>query len=132
MAMSNYLEEKSLGAILRGETFPKINNVYVALFTTDPGEDGSTGTEVTGGSYARKVSAFTAPVQVDGKANSYNNAEIDFGIATATWGNITHVALFDAATGGNMLYHEALVSAKLIETNDSLRFAANNLAVSQS
>jgi len=132
MAMSNYLEEKVINAAIRGEPFPAIQMVYVALFTTDPGEDGLTGTEVSGGSYSRRSATFTEPAQVDGRATSYNSTEIDFGIATALWGTITHVALFDAQTGGNMLYHEALASAKLIEANDSLRFAVNNLAVSQS
>ncbi len=132
MAMSNYLEEKVLNAVLRAQPFPTITKVYVALFTTDPGETGSTGTEVSGGGYSRKEIAFSGPTQVGEVATCLNSAEIDFGIATADWGYITHAAIFDAQTAGNMLYHAALESAKLIEAADSLRFAAGKLKVTQS
>ena len=131
MAMSNYLEDLVLNGILRGQNFPTAENVYAGLFLTDPGEDGTTGTEVTGNGYARQATTFAAPVQTDGMATCTNDAEIDFGIATGTWGNITHVALFDASTGGNMLYHMALASPKLIEDGDNLRFFVGNLSVSQ-
>ena len=132
MAMSNYLEEKILNAALRGQSFPAIAQIYVGLFTTDPGEDGLTGTEVSGGGYARKAAVFLAPVQVNGNAVSSNELEIDFGVAMAVWGTITHLALFDALTAGNMLYHAPMASAKLIEDGDSLRLAPGKLSVSQS
>ena len=129
MAMGNFLEVATLNSALRGGTFPTISTPYVSLFTTDPGETGTTGAEVSGGGYTRKAGSFTAPAQVDDEAVVYNSTEIDYGVATATWGNITHAAIFDAATGGNLLFHVKLTSEKLIETNDSLRFAPNKLAV---
>lgn len=131
-AMSNYLEEKVLNAVLRGQAFPSIPKVYAALFTTNPGEDGSTGTEVSGGGYSRKEVTFAAPTQVLDIATCTNSLEVDFGVATTNWGYITHSALYDASTGGNMLYHGALETPKTIETADSLRYAVGKLKVTQS
>lgn len=132
MAMSDYLEEKVMNAVLRGQPFPTIPKVFVALFTTDPGDDGSTGVEVSGGGYARKEATFTAPVQEAGAATCCNTSEIDFGVATGNWETITHIGLYDAGEGGNMLYRSQLQTAKTIETADSLRFAVGKIKVSQS
>jgi len=132
MPMSNYLKQRVINAALARQAFPSISNVFVGLFTTNPGDDGTTGTEVTGGGYARKQVIFGAPSFTGGTASAVNTTEVDFGIATADWRTITHAALFDAVASGNMLYHSALSSAKIIEKDDSLRFAVGKLTASQS
>jgi hypothetical protein len=123
-AMSNYLENALINATLRNTTYTSPSTVYVGLFLTDP-TDAGTGTEVSGGSYARKAMTFGAP----SNGASLNSAAVEFAQATANWGTITHFAIFDALTSGNMLYHGALTASKAIETGDVFKFATSSVSV---
>lgn len=124
-AMSDYLENAILNATLRGQAWTPPATVYLALYTSDP-TDTKTGTEVTGGAYARQTIAFNAPL--NGAASS--TADVLYPIATAGWGTVTHIGIFDAATGGNLLYHGPLTNTKTIATDDQLKLAAGDITVS--
>jgi hypothetical protein len=124
-AFSDYLENALLNATLRGVAYIAPSTVYVALFTSDPTDTGTGGTEVTGGAYARQAITFNAPTA----GSASNSADVLFPIATAAWGTITHLAFFDAATAGNMLYSGQLTTAKTIATDDQLKLAAGNVTV---
>jgi hypothetical protein len=123
-AMSNYLENALINATLRNTAFTSPSTVYVGLFTSDPTDAGS-GNEVSGGSYARKSMAFGSP----SNGASTNSSAVEFDQATGNWGTITHFALFDALTTGNMLYHGALTTSKTIETGDVFKFASASVSV---
>jgi hypothetical protein len=126
MSLTNTYEDHLLKYLLSATALTRPTTWYVALFTAAPGETGG-GTEVTGGSYARQVIAFTfsgtSPTQ------AANTSQIDFPTATANWGTITHAAIFDAVSGGNMLWYGALASSKVINTGDIFRFAAGALVL---
>ena len=122
--MSNFLENALVNATLRNTTYTSPATVYVALFTTDP-TDANTGTEVSGGSYARTSVTFAAPS--NGAAAS--NADCTFPTATGSFGTVTHIGLFDASTSGNLLYHTPLDTSKLIETGDIFKIASGSLTV---
>jgi hypothetical protein len=96
---------------------------YIGLFTAAPGESGG-GTEVSGGSYVREAVTFT----VSGDTAS-NNAAIEWPTATGDWGTISHIAVFDAATSGNMLVYGALTAAKAIDTGDVFRIPSGDLDI---
>ena len=123
-AMSNYLENALINATLRNTSYTSPAAVYVALFTTDP-TDAGTGTEVTGGSYARQAATFTSP----SNGSSTLAADVTFPTATGNWGTVTHFGIYDASTTGNLLYHGALNNSKNIQTGDILRIQVNNLTV---
>lgn len=123
-AISNYLENKLIDHVLRNTVYTPPATIYLALYTSDP-TDAATGTEVSGGAYARQVIAFNAPT--DGVAS--NSAEILFPVATANWGTITHIALMDAATLGNTLFYGALTLSKTISTNDQLKINIGDISV---
>jgi hypothetical protein len=123
-AMSNYLENALINATLRNTTYTSPTTVYVGLFLTDPTDAGS-GTEVSGGSYAREAMTFGAP----SNGVSVNSAAVEFDQATGNWGTITYFAIFDALTSGNMLYHGALTASKTIETGDVFKFATSSVSV---
>ncbi len=123
-AMSNYLENALINATLRNTSYTSPAAVYVALFTTDP-TDAGTGTEVTGGSYARQAATFTSP----SNGSSTLAADVTFPTATGNWGTVTHFGIYDASTSGNLLYHGALNNSKNIQTGDILRIQVNNLTV---
>lgn len=95
--------------------------LYFALFTAAPSDSGG-GTEVSGGSYAR---AQLDPTDANWNAASGGNgltdnaAVITFPAPTANWGVVTHVGVFDRATGGNLLFHGALTTSKTINNGDA-------------
>lgn len=130
MAKTHYLSDRILNHVLRNTSFTPPATVYVALFTTATNKSGG-GTEVSGGGYARQAVTFGVPgAGVDGRKVS-NSAEVAFPVATASWGTITHCAIFDAATGGNMLYQGALEASKLVDINDQLKFAVGDLSIEE-
>ncbi len=105
--------------------------VYVALFTADTGleaDSGWSGTEVSGGSYARQLAGLAA---ASGGASS-NASDITFPTATGDWGTITHVALMDAETNGHVLMWSALDASKTVNSGDTFKINAGDLDVSVS
>jgi hypothetical protein len=122
--ISNYLENALINGTIRGTTYTAPTTVYVGLYTSDP-TDANTGTEVSGGSYARQSVTFGAPS--DGLSAS--DADVTFPQATANWGTVGWIGILDAASGGNLLYHTVLDAAKTIETGDIFKIASTNLTV---
>ena len=125
--MSNFLENALINATLRNTSYTSPSTIYVALFTSDPTDAGS-GTEVSGGSYARTSVTFAAPS--DGV--SLSNADCTFPQCTSTWGTVGWIGLYDALTVGNLLYHTPLTSQKTIETGDIFKITSGNLSVTLS
>lgn len=122
--MSNYLENALINAVLRNTAFTSPAKVYLALYKSDP-TDADTGTEVSGGSYARQEITFTAP----SNGVTSNAADILFPAATSSWGTITHVGIRDALTAGNLLYFGPLTTSKAIASADQFKVLANQLSV---
>lgn len=76
---------------------------YVSLHTADPAGTGAN--EVTGGApaYARKAAAWSA-----GTVDGVVTATVTFDVPAGT--TVTHVGLWDAATGGTFLDQAAITS----------------------
>ena len=96
---------------------------HIALYTASPSDPGG-GTEVSGGGYARQAVTFT----VSGNTAS-NNAAIEWPVATAAYGTVTDVGVFDASTGGNLIAYAALTTSKAIDTGDVFRLPSGDLDV---
>lgn len=122
--MSNYLENALINVTLRNTAYTSPTTVYVSLHTADP-TDAGTGAEVSGGSYARKSATFAAP----SNGVSATSADVTFDQATASWGTITHIGIWDALTTGNMLYHTPLTTSKTIDSGDIFKIASGSLTV---
>lgn len=138
-ALSDYLENKIVDHILRATPFTAPATVYVGLLTAAPSDTGG-GTEVTGGSYARVAvtSATTAWNGTHGTTTGAssgtdgtieNAATITFPTPSASWGTVTHWGVYDAATGGNLLFQAPLTVAKTINIGDAVSFAAGALSL---
>jgi hypothetical protein len=125
--MSNFLENALINATLRATTYTSVATVYVSLWTSDPTDAGS-GTEVSGGSYARTAVTFGAP----SNGATTNSAAVEFPQATASWGVVGWIGINDAATSGNLLYHTALDASKTIDIGDIFKIATGNLSVTLS
>ena len=124
MSKSDYAENK-INELLVGKTAFALPTAYVALFTANPNDAGG-GTEVTGGSYARKVTAGADWAASLGGSITNANA-ITFATASAAWGTVTGFAVFDAVTGGNMLFYAPLTTSKSIGSGDTASFAPGAL-----
>ncbi len=122
--MSNYLENALINVTLRNTSYTSPTTVYVSLHTADP-TDAGTGTEVSGGSYVRKSATFAAP----SNGVSATSADVTFDQATASWGTITHIGIWDAESTGNMLYHTPLTTSKTIDSGDIFKIASGSLTV---
>lgn len=128
-ALSNYLENKLLDAIFRNQPFTSPGTLYFACFTTPPTDTGG-GTECSGGSYAR-VAVIASMANISGTQGGgsttassgtsgtiSNNIDIQFPSPTAGWGTVNGMAVFDAASGGNMLVYGAVNPAKVVNSGD--------------
>ena len=128
MPKSDYLKTQVLNYVLRADasSFTAPTVVYLALFTVAPTDAGG-GTEVSGGSYTRISVTFGAP-----SGNQVTNTvAVDFPMATADWGTVVAFALFDAVSGGSMLYWNNLTATREILTNDQARYPAGQLIVTE-
>lgn len=122
--MSNYLENALINGTIRGTTYTAPSTIYVGLYTSDP-TDANTGTEVSGGSYARTSVTFGAP----SNGASLNDSAVEFPQATADWGTVGWIGLLDASTSGNLLYHTPLDVSKTISNGDIFKIAIGSLSV---
>lgn len=137
-ALSDYLENKILDWLLRGQTFSPPATLYIGLHTVTPSDSGG-GTEVSGGSYARVAvtsslanwagtqAAASTAVSSGTSGTTSNNVAINFPAPTANWGVIVGFGIYDAATGGNLLWFGALSASKTVNNGD----AAPSFAVAQ-
>ena len=124
---SNYLENALINATVRNTTFTSPATVYLGLFITDP-TDANTGTEVSGGSYARQSITFASP----SNGVTSNSAQITFPTATADWGTVGWIGIYDSLTSGNLLYHAPLTTSKVIGTGDIFIVGTGNLTLTLS
>ncbi len=123
MSFSNTFETHVLNYVFTATSVSRPTAWYLALFTTNPAEDAS-GSEVStsGTAYARQSAAFT----VSGNLATTSGA-IEFPEATGSgFGTVTHVAIFDASTSGNMIAYSALSSSKAIAAGDVFRVPAGD------
>ncbi len=125
-SISDYLENELLDHVLGTGAFAVPTDIYLSLHTT-PCTDAAPGTEVATGSYARTVmNAWDAGAS---RATENTNA-ITFPQATASWGTVTHVGIYDAVTGGNYLGWSDLTVSRAIGNGDTAEFAAGDIDVS--
>ncbi len=108
-------------------SLPAGGGVYLALFTAAPDETGG-GTEPAGDGYARQELATTAAA-AGSKANA---ADVLFGAATAGWGTILAVGVYDALTAGNLRWYRTLTAGeqRTVNLGDQYRVAAGALTFS--
>lgn len=129
-ALSDYLETALIEHIFGNTNFTRPATLYVALFTATPSDSGG-GTEVSGNAYARQgLVTGASSVWTRSAAVGSNTNVITFPVATPSgWGTITHVGIFDASSGGNLLFWGALTASKSVGAGDQFTFQAAQLAL---
>lgn len=125
---SSYLEGKVLDHVFGNTAYSAPGTLYVGLYTTLPNNAGSGGTEVSGGSYARVAVTNNTTNWPNASGNDpatkSNGTSITFPAATANWGDVVGVGIFDASSGGNLLGLESFIVTPYVFTalasNDTL------------
>lgn len=126
MSFSNYLEDAVLNHVFGSGsgTYTPASTLYVALFTSAPSDTGG-GTEVSGGGYARQTGTFTTS-----SGTASNDSAIEYPTATADYGTVVAMGIFDASSGGNLLAYGTLTVSKNVSSGDVLRFNASAINIS--
>lgn len=130
-AASDYLENKLLDHTLRGASgaWSAPSTVYLGLYTASTGlETNSPSAEISGNNYSRQSVTFNAA----SSGSSATSATVTFPAATGSWGTITHVAVLDASTAGNVLFWGAVTTSKTIDSGDTFQISSGNLTITLS
>jgi len=126
MPSSTYLRGKIIDAVLRNTSYTSPATVYVSLHTANPTADATSGTEVTGAWYGRQAAAFAAQSTAGQTSNS---STITFSAVTGATYVVTHFAIWDASSVGNMLFYAALSASKTFNPTDVPSWLAGALVV---
>jgi hypothetical protein len=126
MSFTDTFETRVLTWVFTASSATRPTAWFIALYTAAPNDTGG-GTEVSGGGYVRKAATFT----VSGDTAS-NSGAIEYPTATGNYGTVSHVGIFDASSGGNLIAYAALSVSKTISTGDVLRIPAGDLDVTLS
>lgn len=130
-ALSDYLENRLIDHIFRAQPYSAPATLYFGLLTTADNDANSSLVEVSGGSYARaavtpSLANFSGTQSAGSTAASSgtsgqisNNVTIAFPEPTADWGLIAAFAVFDASSGGNLLFYGSLATPKNVNNGDS-------------
>ena len=122
---TDYLEDALLKHVFTNTAYTSPTTVYAALFTVAPSDTGG-GTEVSGGAYARQSMAFS----VSGTGTlATNSAAVEYPTATADYGTVVAVGIFDASTSGNLLAYANLTVSKTVSSGDVFRFDAGDVDI---
>lgn len=130
---SDYLEAGIINSVLRGQNFPVPAKTYVALFTADPTDANITANEVVGAWYARQDAAqggtidsgWTSPAN----GVSTNAKVITFPAVTGSQVTVSHFGIYDAISGGNLMFHGNLATPKTLLVDDVLSFSIGALQI---
>lgn len=125
-AISTSLTHKLFNLVLRNQPYTPPTQIWIALYTSDPGDD-DRGTEVSGGGYQRVAVTFGAPAN----RKISNSNTVEFPEATGSWGTITHIGLRTAQTGGELLYYGPLTSPVTLGPGQQLIFKPGSIELQQ-
>tara|TARA_R100000458_G_scaffold46623_1_gene45153 strand:+ start:189 stop:602 length:414 start_codon:yes stop_codon:yes gene_type:complete len=120
-AMSDYLEQKLIDHLFDADnagSYTPPTTYHIELFKVAVSEDGTGGTAVSGGSYAR-ASIARGQATWTRSGNQVSNAGVvSFPVPSATWGTVVAFGVYDAASSGNLLLHGTLTTSKTINNGD--------------
>ena len=142
-AMSDYLENKLIDYVFRGQSYTPPGNTWIGLLTTGTSDANTGQVEVSGGNYARVQVGSTllnwsatqgssnTSISIGTSGTTYNINAITFPVPTgANWGVITAFGMYDAVTGGNLLFYGNLTTPKTVNNGDAApTFSASALSI---
>jgi len=125
MSFTNTYENHVMDYVFTTTSVTRPTAWYIGLFTSDPTDTGSAGTEVSGNGYARTAVTFSVTADT-----ATNTAAVEFPAASGgNWGTISHIGVMTASSGGDMIVHSALTTAKAINDGDVFRIPTGDLDI---
>lgn len=136
---STYLDDKIINHVFKGVAYTPPTK-YLALFKQSTGLQNNSGFASfelgsSDGAYTR-IALSDSSWASSSNGATYNTEELSFPIATTDWGEVTHVGIMDAATGGNCIAWGALANpvtgeseGRDVEVGDQLIIRVNALTV---
>lgn len=121
---SNYLRQAVIKAALGEEAFPSISSVYLALYQTNPTVS-DTGSEVSGGSYARQALSFGSA------SNGVKESNTSESFSNMPASTVTHWGIRDASSGGNLLYFGAFDIPIELNAGDTLPINSGDIVIGE-
>lgn len=136
-AMSDYLEQNVLEYLLRGGSLSQPTEIYVALFTDDPTDSNETSNELSDNGYSRQDAAdggsveegWTSPSEDGDGYSCENELELEFPPIEDGTVTVTHFGLYDASSGGNLLFHGEFDTSRDLAVDDVVAISAGALTV---
>ena len=101
MIMTTKLANEILKHFLGGTQISFAEEMYLGLLEDSPGVLGDSSSELTGTSYDRQLITFSIADEVATNLNL-----VEFTPLGEDWPTVSHVAIFDAETGGNVLFFD--------------------------
>lgn len=128
----SYLAGKLLDHAFGGPSMARPGTVYLALYDIpiDAEEDLLSATEVSGGGYARLAitnNNTNWPTAVSGEKS--NGAALAFPTASGDWGDVAGWAIYDAASGGNLLFVGTLSTPRTVLNGDTINFPIGSVSI---
>lgn len=125
MPASNYLRGKITDHVLRNVPYASPSAVYVSLHTADPTVNGTASTEINAAWYARQPATFAAQTTA---GQTSNTGTITYPSVEGSAVTVTHFAIWDALTLGNMLEFGPLSAPKTFSITDVPSWLPGQLA----
>ena len=123
---SNYFDNALVTSFTTTTAVTRPTAWSVSLHVGHRGQDGVVN-EITAGGYSRQAATWNTPVA--GVATNSNI--IKFGPATASWGAVDYLGIWESSPGANFLYYFILPTALTVDIDDFFEFLAGTLQVSE-
>lgn len=134
MPLTTTLENALLDSYLGAVAYNAPATLYFGLSTTTPAKDGTGVTEPSGGGYARvSVTNNTSNFPAASGGSKANGSTITWPQATASWGDVTYLVVYDASANGNLLEFVSLgATAQTISSGNTPSFANGQFTLGMS
>ena len=129
------------GALGKASSATLAGTCYLALSTTTPAVDGTGVTEPSSsanyeriligdsGQSLTQLMGVPAANPAGTEVTVSNTETIKSNRASASWGTITHLCIYSAKTGGNLIAFEALTSPVTVASGESVHFNVGELTL---
>ena len=126
---TTYFLNQVMGNLFKTKTTPALPGAYyIGLSTSEPTAEGlNTGEPSTSGTgYARVLLADLSEPEAGAITNT---AAVSFPESITDWGSMLYYVVYDAATGGNLLFYGALSISRSVEPNTVITIKAGELTI---
>ena len=126
---TTYYLDLVIGNVFHTKATPALPaKYYIGLSSTPPNVNGENVTEPStiGTGYSR---CEMKDLSVPAEGAIHNTTVIRFPESITDWGVMTHYVVYDALTGGNLLFYGQLSKKRTIESNTILAIKAGELKI---